>query len=63
MNTRHFLTLNDLSREELRNVVTRAMEMKNNLKAGKPDVTKPGKTLCMILKSHLPGREFRLKQP
>ncbi len=47
MNTRHFLTLNDLSREELRNVVTRAMEMKNNLKAGKPDVTKPGKTLCM----------------
>ncbi|NNE36894.1 MAG: ornithine carbamoyltransferase, partial [Gammaproteobacteria bacterium] len=48
MSARHFLTLNDLSREELRNIVNRAIEMKANLKAGIPDASKPGRILCMI---------------
>ncbi len=48
MSARHFLTLNDLNRDELRNVINRAIELKSNLKAGKENISKPGKILCMI---------------
>ena len=39
---RHFLTLNDLSRDEVLSVLTRASELKRLHRAGKPLESLPG---------------------
>ncbi len=48
MNVRHFLTLNDLSRAELLEIIKRAIEMKEALKQGKIEASRQGKILAMI---------------
>jgi ornithine carbamoyltransferase len=48
MNVRHFLTLNDLSRAELLEIINRAIEMKKALKQGKIEASRQGKILAMI---------------
>ncbi len=48
MATKHFLTLSDLSREDLGKLITRATEMKKNIGKGVIDKTKPGRVLAMI---------------
>ena len=48
MNVRHFLTLNDLSREELLEIINRAIKMKASLKLGKVEASRQGKILAMI---------------
>ena len=48
MSLRHFLTLRDLSPAELRQVLARAIELKKQLRAGKPYAPFTGKTLAMI---------------
>ena len=45
---RHFLTLNDLSREEVLSVLTRASELKRLHREGKPHASLPGKVMAMI---------------
>ncbi len=46
--TRHFLTLLDLSPEELRGIIQRASELKRLRRAGEPHATLRGKVLAMI---------------
>lgn len=46
--TRHFLTLNDLSKSELHQLMLRAIELKNLLKAGEVYQPLKNKTLAMI---------------
>ncbi len=46
--TRHFLTLLDLSPEELRGIIQRASELKRLQRAGEPHATLSGKVLAMI---------------
>ncbi len=46
--TRHFLTLLDLSPEELRSIIRRASELKRLRRAGEPHATLRGKVLAMI---------------
>ena len=45
---RHFLTLNDLSRDEVLSVLTRASELKRLHREGKPHASLPGKVMAMI---------------
>lgn len=45
---RHFLTLNDLSREELQAVLKRASELKRLQRSGTKHTTLPGKIMAMI---------------
>ncbi|BAN68470.1 ornithine carbamoyltransferase [endosymbiont of unidentified scaly snail isolate Monju] len=45
---RHFLTLLDLSPEELRGIIQRASELKRLQRAGEPHATLQGKVLAMI---------------
>jgi len=46
--TRHFLTLLDLSPDELRGIIQRASELKRLQRAGEPHATLQGKVLAMI---------------
>ena len=48
MKPRHFLTLLDLSADELKKLLTRAMEMKAMLKRGERQTPLTGKTMAMI---------------
>jgi len=48
MNVRHFLTLNDLSRDELRTLIQRAIELKARQKAGKILEPLKNKVLGMV---------------
>lgn len=48
MSVRHFLTLRDLSRDELGYVIQRAIELKTMLRNGQPHMPFVGKTLGMI---------------
>ncbi len=48
MSIRHFLTLLDLSPDELRQLIRRATEMKKQLRSGEPGVQFPNKVLAMI---------------
>jgi len=48
MAAKHFLTLSDLSREDLGKLIARAIEMKKNVGKGEIDNTKPGRVLAMI---------------
>ncbi len=48
MTTRHFLTLADLSREELQQILARAAEMKQAFKQGMLAPSCPGRVLVMI---------------
>ena len=48
MAAKHFLTLSDLSREDLGKMIARAIEMKKNVGKGEIDNTKPGRVLAMI---------------
>jgi ornithine carbamoyltransferase len=45
---RHFLTLNDVSGDELRQILARASELKKLQRAGIPHARYPGKVLAMI---------------
>ena len=46
--TRHFLTIDDLTADELRSLISRAIELKQRHKAGERDEFMRGKTLGMI---------------
>ena len=46
--TRHFLSLMDLTADELHKLVYRAIELKREFKAGAPCVAMKGKTLALI---------------
>ncbi|MCU7959837.1 MAG: ornithine carbamoyltransferase [gamma proteobacterium symbiont of Bathyaustriella thionipta] len=46
--TRHFLSLNDLTADELRALIARAIELKRQHYAGEPNLFARGKTLAMI---------------
>jgi ornithine carbamoyltransferase len=48
MSIRHFLTLNDLSHEELLALIYRASELKRELKEGRAQPTRPSRILAMI---------------
>jgi ornithine carbamoyltransferase len=48
MSTRHFLTLLDLSSEELRRLIDRAIELKTLRKAGTPHASQAGKVMAMV---------------
>ena len=49
MNTpRHFLTLNDLSRDELLAILARASTLKTLKRSGTAHATLPGKVMAMI---------------
>ncbi|MBT8445673.1 MAG: ornithine carbamoyltransferase [Gammaproteobacteria bacterium] len=48
MTLRHFLTLNDLTRDELETLIARASEMKNERKIGKRDPIFAGRVLVMM---------------
>lgn len=48
MNVRHFLTLRDLSGAELRDLISRASELKRDLQAGRGGPGRPGRVLAMI---------------
>ncbi len=48
MSLRHFLCLSDLNRDELLQIIQRAIETKQQLRAGKMQQTLPGKVLAMI---------------
>ena len=45
---RHFLTLNDLSRDELLAVLRRASELKQLQRTGMPHASLPGQVMAMI---------------
>ena len=54
MSVRHFLTLNDLSRDELRDLIQRAIELKAKQKAG--DIFEPLKNKGMYVFSSRQNR-------
>ena len=45
---RHFLTLNDISRDEFHALIHRAIELKALHRTGKSHATLPGKVMAMI---------------
>lgn len=48
MSIQHFLTLFDLPKNELQTLIDRAIEIKTDLKKGKPTLSLQGKTLAML---------------
>ena len=49
MNTpRHFLTLSDLTSDELRSIISRANDLKVQQREGTPHARYPGKVLAML---------------
>lgn len=62
MGPRHFLTLNDLSPEELEQVIHRAIELKKDHKNGVIYEPMKGKVMGMIFENPPPVPEFLSSQ-
>lgn len=62
MNTKHFLTLKDLTSDELKQLLSRATELKEMRNRGEVYEPLANKVMAMILRNHRLGRVFHLKQ-
>jgi ornithine carbamoyltransferase (EC 2.1.3.3) len=61
MKPRHFITLNDLSADELRAIIQRAIELKKMRADGAIYEPLKNKVLAMIFENHPPAHVFHLK--
>ena len=61
--TRHFLTLTDLTPDELGYLIQRAIELKTMLRNGQRHEPLKGKTLGMIFENHPPAPACPSKWP